>query len=225
MVGIVKGLLGKKSSAEKRLERFTPAGFTAPGLTGKFDKGANRFDVRRTGEGERALSELRGGFDELSGEIGGLREDVRPGFGRLTRSRVEAIRGAGKRAVGNLREELGKRRVLGSTFATREVASTEAEFGRMEESARAESFLQELDLTRQLIGEQFQASIAGASAVLQQLNFETGLAAQLGDSASRQMQTTNIAMAEARNAQEESAGGFLGTVIGIFSEEIKGIFG
>ena len=217
MTSIVRGLLGKESSAEKVLGRFTPAGFAAPGLRGSFDKESNIFGVRRTGEGERALTELRGGFEELAGEIGGLREDVRPGFGRLTRSRIEAIRGAGQRAVGNLREELGKRRVLGSTFATREVASTEAEFGRMEEEARAESFLQELDLTRQLIGEQFQASISGAAAVLNQLNFETGLAAQLGDSASRQMQSTNIAMAEARHAQEQSANEFLATVIGAFA--------
>jgi len=74
-----------------------------------------------------------------------------------------------------------------------------------------------LQLTRELIGEQFQASISGAAAVLQQLNFETGLAAQLGDSASKQLHATNIAMAEARHAQEQSANEFLATVIGAFA--------
>ena len=217
MTSIFRGLLGKESSAEKILGKFTPAGFSAPGLTGSFDKGTNRFNVNRTAEGETAIRDIRSGFDDLSGEIAGLRPDVRPGFGRLTRSRIEGVRNVASRTVGNLREELGRRRVLGSTFASREIASTEAEFGRQEDEIRAESFLQELQLTRELISDQFKASISGAAAVLDQLNFETGLAARLSDSASRQLQSTNVAMAEARNAQEEGAVEFLATVIGAFA--------
>ena len=112
MTSIIKGLLGKESSAEKVLKRFTPAGFSAPGLTGSFDKRTNRFNVNRTAEGETAIRDIRSGFDDLSGGIAGLRPDVRPGFGQLTRSRIEGVRNVASRTVENLREELGKRRVL-----------------------------------------------------------------------------------------------------------------
>ena len=82
--------------------------------------------------------ELRNGKYHKESRIRWIIGDVRD---------IDAIRSAGKRTIGNLREELGKRRVLGSTFASREIASTEAEFGRIEEQSRAESFLQELTLT------------------------------------------------------------------------------
>src|SRR3990167_9069073 len=205
MVSIVKGLFGGKSKSEKILQRFTPAGFSTPGLTGTFDKGTNTFSVSRTEEGQRTLDSLRGGFEGLATELRGLRPQVAPGFGRLTESRVQAIRGAGQRAVGNLREELSRRRVLGSSFAQREVVATQAEFGRQEEQARAESFLQDFDATRELIGQEFQASIAGSAAVLDQLNFETGLGAQLSNASSQQMQQNILAQAQARAANE--AGG------------------
>ena len=142
----VGGAIQQNRKGSNALKGFTPAGFESPGLSGSFNRSTNSFNLRRTAEGEQALTDLRGGFEGLAGEIRGLRGDVKPGFGRLTRSRVEAIRAAGSRTVGNLREELGKRRVLGSTFASREIASTEAEFGRLEEGARAEAFLQELVL-------------------------------------------------------------------------------
>ena len=200
--GLAVDQINKGSSA---LKRFTPAGFESPGLSGSFNRSTNSFDLRRTAEGEQSLADLRGGFEGLAGEVRGLRGDVKPGFGRLTRSRVEAIRAAGSRTVGNLREELGRRRVLGSTFASREIASTEAEFGRLEESARAEAFLQELDLTRQLISDEFRATIGGLAAVLDQLNFESSLAAELANSASQQNQATAVARAELHSA---AAAGF-----------------
>ena len=199
------GAINQTRQGSKALKGFTPAGFESPGLSGSFNRSTNSFNLSRTAEGEQSLADLRGGFEGLAGEVRGLRGDVKPGFGRLTRSRVEAIRAAGSRTVGNLREELGRRRVLGSTFASREIASTEAEFGRLEEAARAESFLQELDLTRQLISDEFRASIGGFAAVLDQLNFESSLAADLANSSSQQNQAIAVARAELHSA---AAAGF-----------------
>ncbi len=223
-MSVIGKLFGGRTSAERKLAKFEPAGFSAPGLSGRFDRrtkknksGTNQFILSRTEEGDRSLKDLRGGFDELAGEIGDLRADVKPGFGRLLRSRIEGLRNVASRTVGNLREELGRRRVLGSTFASREIASTEAEFGRQEDEIRAETFLQEFQLTRELINDQFRASISGAAAVMDQLNFETGLAAQLSESASRQVLSSNIAMAEASAARHESKLEFLATVIAAFA--------
>ncbi len=216
MSRIIKGLFGGKSSSEKILQRFQPTGFAAPGLTGTFDKAANRFTLSRSAEGNQTIADLRKAFEGRAAEFRGLRSDVKPGFGRLTRARVEAIRGAGQRAVGNLREELSKRRVLGSTFASREIASVESEFGRQEEFARAESFLQELGLTGELIKEEFSSLITGFQTILGQLNFETSLAANLANSASAQLNANLTAQAEARAAQQAVGESFLNNIIGAF---------
>ena len=214
MSRIFKGIFGGTSDAEKILRRFQPTGFSAPGLQGSFNKSTNRFSITRTGEGDRTLAGLRKAFEARAAEFRGLRDRVKPGFGELTRTRIDAIRGAGKRAVGNLREELGRRRVLGSTFASREIASTEAEFGRQEELARAESFLQELGLTSEFIREEFASTISGFSAILKQLNFESSLAANLANNASGQLNANLMAQAKAREAQQEAGEDFINNLLG-----------
>lgn len=238
----------KKSGPEAILQRFKPVGFSSPGLTATFDPGSGAgtgsgsiferllgqiggesrppsFNLSRSAEGERTIAGFMAAFQGRAAEFGALRADVRPGFGRLTRARVEAIRGAGQRAVGNLREELGRRRVLGSTFASREIASTEAEFGRLEESARAESFLQELALTGELIKEEFSSLIGGFETLLQQMNFESALAASLATNASAQINANLIAQAEARAASDASKGSFLNNILGIAGTLIGGALG
>lgn len=200
------------------------------------------------------VSGLRPGLARLRGDVRSLREEVRPGFGRLTRSRLAGLRDIRERTIGDLREELSKRRVAGSSFATSQVAGAEAEFAREEDRIRAESFLQEMDATNQLIqqelgitaqegdllGEEtsialqeagltdlsfqslaaaFDSSIAAATAELEQLNMETGLAAALSQTASQLMNANLTAQAQARASQEVGAMNFLSDVIGAFIAE------
>ena len=214
MSRIFKGIFGGRSKGEEILQRFSPSGFSAPGLTGQFDKGANQFNLSRTAEGAKTIADLRQAFTGRAAEFRGLRGDVKPGFGELTRTRVEAIRNAGQRTVGNIREELAKRRVAGSTSASREIASTEAEFGRLEEQTRAESFLQELGLTSELIKEEFASTISGFQAILQQMNFETALSANLANNASAQLNANLRAQAGAQAEQQAVGESFINNLLG-----------
>ncbi len=214
MSRIIRGIFGGRSESEKILGRFQPTGFTTPGLSGTFAN--DRFTLRRGGEASDALGAVGSLSQEQASAFRGLRDRVQPGFGELTRTRIDAIRGAGKRAVGNLREELGKRRVLGSTFASREIASTEAEFGRLEEQSRAESFLQEVALTGQLIKEEFSASLEGVLTVLKQLNFETAIGAQLSSNTSQLINANLTAQAEAQAAQQSAGESFINNLISTF---------
>lgn len=120
------------------------------------------------------VADIRGGISGLRGEVEALRGEVRPGFGRLTESRVSGLRDQQRRSVGNLREELSRRRVAGSSFAAREVSALESEFRREEDLVRAESFLQELNSTMDLIGQ--EAGLFGAESGL--VDQESGLLAQ-----------------------------------------------
>lgn len=214
MSGIVKGLFGGRSKGEKILSQFSPVGFSSAGFSGRFNKESNTFDLTRTGEQNEAIDSLRQSFASRSEAFGRLKERVRPGFGELTRTRIDAIRRAGSRAVGNLREELATRRVQGSSFGQNLIASEEARFGQLEEQTRAEAKLQELGLTAEFVNQETAAAIEGAQAVLQQMNFETGLSAGLSQSTSQQVQANLMAQAEARAASEGGFGNLLGTVIG-----------
>lgn len=97
---------------------------------------------------------LRQDVDALRGRLGGtfaeLQGQVKPGFGGLTDARVKAIRDRADEAVGNLRESLSRRKVLGSSFASDALTRTELAFAQEEEGARAQSFVEEMGLSRQL---------------------------------------------------------------------------
>ncbi len=208
------GKIFGKSSGEKALASFKPVSFSSPGLSGTFKD--NRFTLNRGAEASEALGDIRSLSQEQAGAFRGLRDRVKPGFGELTRTRIDAIRNAGKRTIGNLREELGKRRVLGSTFASREIASTEAEFGRIEEQTRAESFLQELAFTGELIREEFSSALEGIASILNQLNLESSIAAQLSQSAGAQIAGLLPAREEAAAARREGNANFFTELVGLF---------
>ena len=155
MGNIVKGIFG---GPERRLKKFRPVNFSAPGLAGTFTKvGKNQFDLdlARSPGVDAALSGLTSGLAARSAEFGALRERVAPGFGDLTRARVGAIRDASQRTVGNLRNRLRQRRVLGSSFGQSQIDATEATFAREEERARAEGVIGEIGLSSELIAREF----------------------------------------------------------------------
>lgn len=224
MTRILGGLTGEKSKSEKVLRRFSPAGFTSAGAVGTFDKNTNRFTLERTPERAAALSAVTSGFDAQAAAFRGLRAGVAPGLSRLTtdavdalqrglRSRVAEIRGQGQRVVGGIRENLARRRLAGSSFQASEIATAEAEFTRAEDQARAEAaqteaqtragaFLQEMQLSADFMAKEFESTLGGAMAVLQDLNMDTELVAQLTGQASSLLAGNIQAQAEARAAQQ-----------------------
>lgn len=168
---------------------------------------------------------------------------VEPGFGRLTDARVLAIDNARQRESSNLRDSLNQRRVLGSSFADNALNRQALEFAQEEESARAESFLQEMDMTRQFVLERAQleeaqvnnvtnaavqaaASEAKAAGVqLDELNALAGIASNAASQATQvSMFNSQLDMQAAQmNAKAASGeGGFLGTLAGIAGGAIGG---
>jgi hypothetical protein len=144
---------------------------------------------------------LRGtntGLPALAGQAAALRSDVRPGFGRATESRVTALRAQQQQAVGNLREELSRRRVLGSSFASREVSALNADFAMQEDRIRADAFIDELTASGQLL--ELEAGIAGQEAAIG-LELNSQERALIGDAFSIVRTSIETAMQEAALAQ------------------------
>ncbi len=268
------GIAGNlRSSVDSARGKLTAAGASLATLTPQID------DLRARIRGTTT------GLPALAGQAAALRGEVRPGFGRATDSRVTALRAQQRQSVGNLQEELSRRRVLGSSFASREVAALNADFAMREDQIRADAFIDELTASgellgleagitgqeagfrlqineqeRALIGDAFSivrtsietamqeaalaqglseqeaalfaqdaqlvtqafqaraesttAAISSALAVLQQLNLETGIAAEMAQSSSQLTLRSLLGQAEAYSAQDSQLTGLIASITG-----------
>lgn len=178
-------------------------------------------------------------FDSAIGAYGGFLDEVRPGFGRLTDARVTAIDNARQREQSTLRAGLNQRRVLGSSFADNAMTRQALDFAQQEEEARAQSYLEELDMTRQLTNEKMQIEKAKADTALNNftsamsfdraalgvdldemnmmVNLASGIASQYGQISVANAQLGMQAAAASANASNgflDFAGKLAGTAIG-----------
>jgi F0F1-type ATP synthase membrane subunit b/b' len=206
-------LFGDAGKASKPLRRFKPTEFQTSGAQLKnlpSERGTARIALEQTPLISRQLGQISSGAQQAAGELGALREQVAPGFGRLTEAGSAAIQNQRSRAISNLRENLGRRRVLGSSFGEDALARAEAEFGQQEAQFRSQAALQEIEASRVLSQQQFETSVQGSQSIINQANFETGLAAQLSNNISQSM--AGLAKAEAGiRADKQGAIGALGT--------------
>lgn len=162
---------------------FSGLGKLAGGLFGasqaggipRFDFGANittpSFNLRsdtdlvttltRTAFPQRFSSEL--------GNLADLRGQVRPGFGRFTEAAVESIRRARGDALGTARDQLARRRVLGSSFGNAQLAAIEQAAGRDEFAARADALLKEIDQSFRIINQELDVKTRNFKFELEEL--------------------------------------------------------
>lgn len=210
--GLSKLFGGKKGEAQSGLSTFQPAGFSAGGLTSGFDPATGRITITPSAE---RLGAVRGISDQYNAEAGlfeGLRGRVAPGVSDLRRARLQEIEDARINAIGNLRENLSRRRVLGSSFGQDAATRAEAEFAGQRERASAESFLQELELTNQLIQQEFQGRRQAVQVGLDELNLEADLAAKLSGAATQQLGANARALAELNAKEAAGSGKFFGEI-------------
>lgn len=97
---------------------------------------------------------VRAGLQGLQGKIQGLQGEVRPGFGRLTESGVQAIRQKAAEASGNLRANLARRGLAGASFASDLQTRLDAEYGQLENQFRTQAFQEEMGATAALLDQE-----------------------------------------------------------------------
>ena len=149
--------------------------FAFGGLTGGIGSGTLR--ITPTTERQGLISSLAASFTQQAGDIRGLIPrageafaqgieatqgligQVRPGFGALTTARVNEIVNRGAAARSDLRANLARRRVLGSSFANDVLGRFDQQLAQDVGEAKAVSFLEELDLTNRLIGQRLQFKV------------------------------------------------------------------
>lgn len=216
-VGRLLGGSGPNLSANYPTGRLDVA---TPGGTIRGREGGTQFTFGRSSSVNDSLSKIGQAGDFGAARLDELLGRVRPGFGDLTTSRVAAVRDRADAALSDLRSNLARRRIAGSSFANDSLVRAEREFAREEQQVRAEAFLQEIDLTSQLLTKRTAFAIQGAVANLEQSNFETGLTAQLASSTQATLASVGDSLSQLLAQGAQMQGDFTATTLGPLFEAV-----
>ena len=120
--------------------------------------------------------------------------------------------------MGDIRQALSRRRVLGSNFARAELSREEATFNQERDQITAESFLQELAASVDLIGKEFDAKASSFQTLLNEQDFEANIALALATGSQQvygSLKSQAMAL-ESGAAQQSAAGinGVFGNILG-----------
>ncbi len=118
---------------------------------------------------------------QLQSRFGDLFASVRPGFGKLSETTRQTFRDRSAAAVGNLRESLGRRRVLGASFASDALARVKLGFAREEAQELAKVGVQETQLQNQILRDQSQALTQQISSELQEFSIAANFSQSLNE--------------------------------------------
>lgn len=181
------------------------------------------FNLRTSPGGDVTLSRLADTqrFPNILSNLADLRGEVRPGFGRFTEAAVESIRRAKFDALGNVRQQLQRRRVQGSSFANAQLAGIEAEFGRQEAVFRGQALLEEIETTFRLIDAEAEVKTRNFQFELAELGVATGAAESLLQVISNQTTIDKIVASKAA----EGVGEFGASVGELIGKGFGSIFG
>lgn len=196
-------LFGGGDSSSDSLKKFRPTGINAGGLSSSTDAMGNLV-ITPSAERLALVKGVSDAFGSQAGELSGLREKVTPGFSDLRAARLAEIENARQAAIGNLRENMARRRVQGSSFGQDALARAELEFGKAKETTAAESFLQELEANNQLLQQEYTARRGQFQTGLDDLNLQADVATKLASAATAQLGEN--ARLEAKLSAQEQAG-------------------
>jgi hypothetical protein len=211
---ITDKLFGNNIPNELKNPRLTS--FSAPGLDATFAS-PEQLNLTRSPEIDESLAGISGAFRTQADELGGLKPLVEPGFGRLTEAGIRAVRDARRATLGDLRTNLQRRRVRGSSFGADDISRTNAEFAKKENEFASQAFVQELALSQELINQQAQAQANSFLQTLNQSNIESNLAAQLASGVTAVLSNNASLIGQMNNSGRDVVLNTLGTGLGAFA--------
>lgn len=150
------------------------------------------------------VQRLGAAFGQGGEQLGGLVSQLDPATGKVTSSIRESFGARLRAATGNLRENLSRRRILGSSFANASLAQLEGEFARAEAEALAQAEFSGIQAQANLIGVQADLSAKEFATQLQNLNVETDAAVRIATGV--QSAVSQASQAGASAAAQSAAG-------------------
>lgn len=221
-------------------------GWSGGGMTGSYDANGNAtvsMDPSRSG----IVNGLSNVFGEQLAKLNDLAGKIAPGFSDMRTAALTDLENQQKSAIGNLRQNLENRRVLGSSFAQDAVTRANASFANQRAETSSDLYMKELAATNDLIKQQSEAGVQQMQTYLTQMNLEAGMAGAMSEqatsvmSAASQLKAQLLAqlaggaqsqmgenMRTAAQLDEKASAGFgsmLGTLLGPIATAVTGPIG
>lgn len=156
---------------------FTPLNFNAGGLQATY--GPNGYTVSPDANRQALVNALYGGYNDAATAFGNLRSQWTPGESALRNAQLASIENARTANISDLRANLQKRAVLGSSFAQDAQTRANLDFENQKNNVISQTYLQELDAQHTLINDQYTAATNAVSSKINELNLEGNLGQQL----------------------------------------------
>jgi len=161
------------------------------GLSTKI-QGKNNLKIKSSPERQALIDSVSNLLKEGAGELEGIREQVKPGFSAFREAGLNAIGTRARQSIGNLRENLARRRVLGSSFAGDAIQRAEREFAQEEAEFASATTLQELDAFTQLTQQITNQQIAAVETQINELNLQLDVGLALSGQAAQSITAASI---------------------------------
>lgn len=187
-----------------------PSGFNAGGFMMQPGSLGGPDSLVPTAERSGLVTNIGDLYGQQGDLLGGLRSTVGPGMNDMLKARLAQINDSANSAIGNLRQNLDSRRVLGSSFGQDTLSRAGAEFSRQRDQATADNFMKSLDINQQLITHEYQARRSQFQTGLDELNLESGIASQFNSTANKLMADAASAQANLDAKSATGAGSFFG---------------
>ncbi len=143
-----------------------------------FSPGSNTLSFK-TPYANAAVNKLNDTFQQGAQAFGALGATVQPGFSLFRQAGLQSIENARQQTQSNLQQNLAQRRVQGSSFGNSSISNANADFAEKSANFIASSYLQELSASMATTQAQYDMSTKGYAAVLQEMNVNDALAAQM----------------------------------------------
>jgi orotidine-5'-phosphate decarboxylase len=151
--------------------------FNAGGLSSSFNNGVSSVasDVTRQGQ----VTGVSNAFRDQAAKLGELAAQIKPGASALREAQLSDIENSRRSAIGDLKDNLNRRRVLGSSFAQDAIVRASKDYDQQRAKVIAETYMTELEATHQLTNEQFEATRNQYDTFLKESNLQAGIAGEL----------------------------------------------
>lgn len=167
-----------------------------------------------------ATPQTQGWMTDLQNTFSGyqnLLPQVAPGFGALSQLAATTIEGQRQSAESTLRGELGRRQMLGSSFAQDTLSRQNSDYAYQSFAAQANAKIQELNMTQSILGAMGKTSQDA-------LNFELNQMAVAGDIANK-VSSIGASLANTQMQLQQANQAALGAMVGQGASDIMGSFG
>lgn len=167
------------------------------------------FSINPSAGVTNSLGNLAQGVGTANDALTGNLNSLTPGFGAITQARVNAIANAASKATSDLQGNLASRRVLGSSFGQNAVSQVTQQAGVDTANAQAQSYLEELQASTNLINQRLNNVTALANAELSQANFNTTAGINLVNGTQQTFQDNAAVIGQLAAANASGTGAFL----------------